>query len=79
MGAVKPLGGMTGAPNTQITPIAPANFGQSSNQITSTLGTTPQDSDFLKKSFSQFTPAQQAEWNAMSQQNKLESSKALLQ
>lgn len=86
---IKPLWGMTGAPdsswitgkqNTAVTPVSPVqNFGQSTKQITSTLGATKDDQDFLNKSFTQFTPLQQAEWNAMSQQHKLDSSKALLQ
>lgn len=76
MGTVKPLGGMTGAP---ITPLKQENFWQSTKHITSTLGATKDDQDFLNNAFTKFTPAQQAEWNAMSQQNKLDSSKALLQ
>lgn len=79
MGEVKPLGGMTWSAKTGITPLKQENFGQSTKQITSTLGATKDDQDFLNNAFTKFTPAQQAEWNAMSQQNKLDSSKALLQ
>lgn len=88
MGTVKPLGGMTGSSddswitgktNGKVTPLKQENFGQSTKQITNTLGATKDDQDFLNNAFTKFTPAQQAEWNAMSQQNKLDSSKALLQ
>ena len=83
MGTVKPLGGMTGSPTittTGNTPaVTPLNFGQSTKQITSTLGATPDDQTFLTGAYGKFTPAQQAEWNAMSQQQKLDSSKTLLQ
>lgn len=79
MGEVKPIGGMTGSAKTGITPLKQENFGQSTKQITSTLWATKDDQDFLSNAFTKFTPAQQAEWNAMSQQQKLDSSKALLQ
>ncbi len=37
MGAIKPLGGMTGAPDKALTPLKQENFGQSTKQITNTL------------------------------------------
>ena len=80
---IKPLGGMTGTPTVPTTgntpAVTPPNFGQSTKQVTSTLGATKDDQTFLTGAYGKFTPAQQAEWNAMSQQNKLDSSKALLQ